>query len=43
MKKRKEFILIKGNGENINILWEGYTELDNSISILKYIRLDKMK
>lgn len=43
MKKRKEFILIKGNGENIKILWDGYIELDNSISILKYIENNSEK
>jgi len=37
MKKKKEFILIKNNGERINILWNDYNSHENNISILDYI------
>ena len=37
MKKKKEFILIKNNGDKVNILWNTYNKQENSISILDYI------
>ena len=37
MKKKKEFILFKDNGDRINILWNDYNGNENNISILDYI------